>query len=311
MSAGDDKALAEAEQAILNELEAEDERDAIVGEPHVHAKGNGAANMNFTSNVDITITVTDFHAYMPTHQYIFVPSRDLWPGSSVNTKCALPRNGNGEPVTKQVKHKGKKGEADTWEAVPMSATEFIDKYRTVEQMTWSPGEPMLVRNRLVMGGGWIDHPGCNCFNLYSPPQPLEGDPSAAQPWIDHVREVFPEHVDHIVNWLAHRVQRPGEKINHALVMGGAQGIGKDSILEPLRYAVGPWNFIEVSPLQLLGRFNGFIKSVILRVSEARDLGDVDRYAFYEHLKVYTAAPPRCSAAMRSTCASTRCSTSAA
>jgi hypothetical protein len=27
------------------------------------------------------------------------------------------------------------------------------------------------------------------------------------------------------------------------------------------------------------------------VSEARDLGDVDRYSFYDHMKVYTAAPP--------------------
>jgi hypothetical protein len=42
---------------------------------------------------------------------------------------------------------------------------------------------------------------------------------------------------------------------------------------------------------MLGRFNGFVKSVILRVSEARDLGDVDRFAFYDHTKVYTAAPP--------------------
>jgi hypothetical protein len=31
----------------------------------------------------------------------------------------------------------------------------------------------------------------------------------------------------------------------------------------------------VSPQQILGRFNGFVKSVILRVSEARDLGDID------------------------------------
>jgi hypothetical protein len=45
------------------------------------------------------------------------------------------------------------------------------------------------------------------------------------------------------------------------------------------------------PQQMLGRFNGFVKSVILRVSEARDLGDVDRFAFYDHTKVYTAAPP--------------------
>ena len=30
---------------------------------------------------------------------------------------------------------------------------------------------------------------------------------------------------------------------------------------------------------------------MLRVSEARDLGDVNRYQFYEHMKPYTAAPP--------------------
>jgi hypothetical protein len=48
---------------------------------------------------------------------------------------------------------------------------------------------------------------------------------------------------------------------------------------------------EVSPQQLLGRFNGFLKSVILRISEARDLGDIDRFKFYDHMKAYTAAPP--------------------
>jgi hypothetical protein len=43
------------------------------------------------------------------------------------------------------------------------------------------------------------------------------------------------------------VQRPQEKINHALVLGGAQGIGKDTLLEPVKRAVGPWNFEGVSP----------------------------------------------------------------
>ena len=75
------------------------------------------------------------------------------------------------------------------------------------------------------------------------------------------------------------------------MLGGAQGIGKDTLLEPVKAAIGPWNLIEVSPRHMLGRFNGFLKSVILRVSEARDLGDVDRFAFYDHMKTYTAAPP--------------------
>jgi hypothetical protein len=94
-----------------------------------------------------------------------------------------------------------------------------------------------------------------------------------------------------VRWLASRVQNPEVKINHAILLGGEQGVGKDTILEPVKQAVGPWNFCEVSPQQMLGRFNGFLKSVIIRVSEARDLGDVDRFAFYDHMKTYTAAPP--------------------
>ena len=50
-------------------------------------------------------------------------------------------------------------------------------------------------------------------------------------------------------------------------------------------------FIEAKPQQTLGRFNGFLKSVILKISEARDLGEIDRFAFYDHMKDYTAAPP--------------------
>jgi hypothetical protein len=103
--------------------------------------------------------------------------------------------------------------------------------------------------------------------------------------------VFGGDDDHIVKYLAHRVQRPQEKINHAFVFGGAQGIGKDTLLEPVKYAVGPWNFAEVSPQQMLGRFNGFLKSVILRVNEARDLGETNRFSFYDPMKAYTAAPP--------------------
>ena len=43
---------------------------------------------------------------------------------------------------------------------------------------------------------------------------------------------------------------------------------------------------------MLGEFNAkHLQAVVLRISEARDLGDVNRYAFYEHMKAFTAAPP--------------------
>ena len=158
-------------------------------------------------------------------------------------------------------------------------------------MTWAPGLPITIRDKLVLEGGWIERRGVTCFNLYRAPTIEPGDPAKAGPWIDHVRLIYPDEAEHIIDWLAHRVQRPQEKINHALVLGGQQGIGKDTLLEPVKYAIGPWNFQEVSPQQVLGRFNGFLKAVILRISEARDLGEFDRFKFYDHMKAYTAAPP--------------------
>ena len=67
--------------------------------------------------------------------------------------------------------------------------------------------------------------------------PIAGD---VTPWLSLIEVVFPDQADHIVSWLAHRVQRPHEKINHALVLGGEPGIGKNTILEPVKQAVGPW-----------------------------------------------------------------------
>jgi hypothetical protein len=116
----------------------------------------------------------------------------------------------------------------------------------------------------------------------------------AGPWLQHFHRVYPDDAEHLIAWLAHRAQRPQrpwEKINHAFVMGGAQRIRKDTILEPAKLVVGNWNFAEASPQQLLGRFNSFVKSGILRVSDARDVGDLHRFAFYDHMKTYTAAPP--------------------
>jgi hypothetical protein len=65
-----------------------------------------------------------------------------------------------------------------------------------------------------------------CFNLYREPTIGRGDASKAGPWIKHVRRVYSDDADHLINFFAHRVQRPHEKINHAIVLGGKPGIGK-------------------------------------------------------------------------------------
>lgn len=262
--------LAEAEVVELSEAAgqrpfAPQEYDCAAGEKQGDEPAPGD-----TGAAAAGVTLSDFYAHMPSHSYIFVPSREFWPAASVNARL---------------------GQICAGESQKVSAAAWLDRNRPIEQMTWAPGEQMLIQDRLIAEGGWISRPSCACFNLYRPPLIAAGDPSAAGPWLEHIRRVYPHEADHLIQWLAHRVQHPEEKINHALVLGGAQGIGKDTILEPVKYAIGAWNFHEVSPQHMLGRFNGFLKSVILRVSEARDLGDVDRFAFYDHMKAYTASPP--------------------
>lgn len=218
----------------------------------------------------------EFYAYAVEHMYIDVPTRHMWPAASINSRIRpLP--------TGRTKENGKP------EYEPASA--WLDRNRSVEQITWLPGEPMVIDGHVVDREGLIPHPSRSIFNLYRPPTILRGDATEAEPWIKHVHKVYPDDAEHIIRWLAQRVQQPHVKVNHALLLGGEQGIGKDTILTPVRQAVGPWNVSEVSPVVVLGRFNGFVKSVILHISEARDLGDFDRYRFYEHMKELTAAPP--------------------
>jgi hypothetical protein len=56
--------------------------------------------------------------------------------------------------------------------------------------------------------------------------------------------------------------------------------------------VGRQNFREVTPTAMMGRFNGFLQGVVLRVSEVHNLGEhMTRRKLYEHLKPIIAAPP--------------------
>jgi Family of unknown function (DUF5906) len=228
------------------------------------------------------VSLDDFYAYMPMHNYIHAPSRETWPGASVNARL---------PAVTLTDGHGKLLLDDRGKPKTMAPGAWLDRHKPVEQITWAPGLPMILRDRLILDGGWIDHKCATVFNLYRPPEIFPGDPAEASPWLDHVRYIYPEEADHILNWFANRTQQPQNKPNHGLVLGGPAGIGKDTILEPVRYAVGPWNFQEASPKQALGRFNGFLKSVILRINEARDLGEFDRFSFYDHMKAYMAAPP--------------------
>jgi hypothetical protein len=248
----------------------------------IHSYAHGEINYRLAGQ---GVSLDDFQAYLPAAKYIFAPTRELWPAKSVNARIppAPLLDSDGNPVLD-----------DNGRPISIKPSAWLDRHQAVEQMTWAPGLPSLIEDFLVDHGGWVRRNGARIFNLYKAPRPLPGDPEQVGPWLDHCHRLYPNNAEYIIKWLAHRVQRPGEKLNHALVLGGAQGTGKDSLVAPVKRAVGHANFQEVSPQQVMGRFNAFLKSGILRVSEARDLGDLNRlnrYQLYEHLKPYIAAPP--------------------
>lgn len=231
----------------------------------------------------------DFYAFLPTHQYLYRPTGALWPMATIDRVIG--------PVVVGTKPK-KQTKKQIADKAPIEMIEdeipahlWLDRNAGVVAMTWAPGLPQLVRDRVPVDSGWQPKRGAATFNKYLPPPVLTGDPAKAGRWLDMLKRVYPDHADHMTAWMAHRIQRPAEKVNHALVMTGSPGIGKDTLLEPLKQGVGSWNFREVSPHDMVGANTDFMQSVVLRVSEARDLGEVSRFSFYEASKTIIAAPP--------------------
>jgi hypothetical protein len=224
----------------------------------IKAAANDAKQAMPGKDTNVGVGLADFYALMPSHDYIFVPSRETWPASSVNSRIRpIPlKKKNGKP---ELDEKGNQ--------VFLKASTWLDQNRPVEMMTWAPGLPLVVADKLISDGGWIERQGVSTFNLYRPPSITLGDAKKAKPWTDLVRKVYPDDADEIFNFFAHRRQRPEEKINHALVLGGEPGIGKDTMLEALKQSVGPWNFKEVSPQDMMGPHNDFMRSTALRISK--------------------------------------------
>jgi hypothetical protein len=249
-----------------------DKTAAVAGATGTGAKGAvtvlpGA--LTVPSGTPDELTPEDFWAILPTHSYINTRTGEFHGVDAVNAHLKRFTEGSCQ---------GFKPAA------------WLDMFRVCHQMSWQPAEPQIIEGMVSKDGYLEPDPKGRIYNLYRPSKavPTEDD---ASPWLNHVRALFPGDAEHIFKWFAFRVQYPGTKINHALVIGGAQGIGKDLMLEPLRYGVGIGNFADLNPSDLFKDFTKWVESTLVVINEARDLGDVDRYKFYDNCKRFIAAPP--------------------
>jgi hypothetical protein len=134
--------------------------------------------------------------------------------------------------------------------------------RKVPAVTYRPGKPLIVQEEI---NGTVQE----AVNLYRPSSlvPMRG--ADVTRWLNHGTMLFgppgsPAH-DHFLNYLAFIVQNPGVKINHAPVLLGRQGIGKDTELVPLMRGLGEHNCKMVKPETLLGQFTHFLEAQLIVV----------------------------------------------
>jgi hypothetical protein len=73
------------------------------------------------------VRIDDFVAYLPMHNYVFLPTGEPWPAKSVNVRLPPVPVSSGNPIP---------------------ASSWLDVHAPVEQMTWAPGEPALIKDRL-------------------------------------------------------------------------------------------------------------------------------------------------------------------
>ncbi len=151
-------------------------------------------------------------------------------------------------------------------------------------ITYAAGESVLVsRDGEIFGNRWRD----------ARPPVQAGD---ITPWLAHCRALVPDasELEHIFNVMAFKLQNPQTKINHAVLHGGDQGCGKDTMWAPFIWSVcGPHmkNHGLLDNDTMSSQFGYALESEILILNELKEPDARERRALANKLKPVIAAPP--------------------
>jgi len=150
----------------------------------------------------------------------------------------------------------------------------------VDKLDYAPMKPAVFsEGNVVYGNTWTD-------------SGAKGQPGDISRYLSHFDVLgWARNKAHILKFFAFTILHPDIKINHALIFGGAEGIGKDWLLYPLMLAMGE-NHTSIEGEELLANYNGYVMSTKhLHINEV-ELGDRDSTkAVSARLKPLAAAPP--------------------
>jgi hypothetical protein len=177
-------------------------------------------------------------------------------------------------------HNGRKIEA----SVSYDENRQAKGARSLTAITYAAGESVLVtRDGLVYGNRWRNQR----------PTPMPGD---AGPWLRHLERMIPNADEraHFLSALAHKVQYPGIKINHAILLGGNHGSGKDTLMAPFLWSIGgptKSNCSTVKNDELTSQWGYALECEVMEIIELRQAEIKDRRAIENTMKPIIAAPP--------------------
>lgn len=218
------------------------------------------------------VNIENFVYYAPGNNYIYRPTNSYWIAAAVDAAVS-PVNENGKIV---------------------KASEWLKANRLVTSMTRDPAiKEGYNKDMECQDGTAKESKGAALYNTYRKPDIELGDARLAQPFVDHVSKVFLHEgdADQFLNYMAHRVQKPEEKPRFALLIAGGQGVGKDTAVEFCCPAIGAWNVSNVDPSAFETQFNEYGAATLVRISEAANLHDMNKFAFNERTKVLIAGNP--------------------
>lgn len=175
-----------------------------------------------------------------------------------------------------------------------TASKWFDEHRAelgavvIDNFIFAAGEGAILEdNGAVFGNLWLDRRPTVV--------PNPGHPAIAA-WLELAERLIPTlwEREHMLDWMAFKVQHPEQKINHQVLFSSPPGFGKDTFIFPWLYAIGGLtlrNIATISVDKISASFNYHIPNEVIILNESEETAFKEKRQLENKLKDICAAPP--------------------
>jgi hypothetical protein len=154
--------------------------------------------------------------------------------------------------------------------------------------------PTVVDTMFFPGAGQMfESDGKTMLNSFvsqgiQPCQSLDKDGQACvDVFLKHVEFTIesPKEREILLDWLCYVVQNPGQRVNWALLLQGAQGTGKTYFVNVLQQVLGT-NVKNLDPTSIAGRFTGWAHGALVNAVEEIRISGTNKYEVLDRMKPF-------------------------